>query len=94
MRWVFWEARARFEATLSKSSSLWSYFEGWYALSGSVNAAEPFGNGRGLEGGLGLLIPSTPIQVRLAYRVDRGALQEDARTEAIEALALSVGIGR
>ena len=94
VRWVFWEVRARFEANLSRGSSLWSYFEAWYALTGSVNAAESFGNGRGLEGGLGLLIPSTPVRLRLGYRIDQGRLQEDSRTEAIEELILAVGVGR
>ncbi len=94
VRWVFWEARARFEANLAKNSSLWSYFEGWYVLSGSVNAAESFGSGRGLEGGVGLLIPSTPVRVRLGYRIDQGALEGGSRTEAIEEVILAVGIGR
>lgn len=94
VRWVFWEVRARFETSLSRSAALLSYFEGWYVLSGSVNAAEPFDNGRGMEGGISLLIPSTPLNVRLAYRIDQGALQEESRTEAIEGLILAVGIGR
>jgi hypothetical protein len=94
VRWVFWEVRARFETSLSRNSTLWSYFEGWYVLSGSVNAAGSFGNGRGLEGGIGLMIPSTPLRARLGYRIDQGALQEGSRTEAIEELILAVGIGR
>jgi hypothetical protein len=94
IRWVFWEARARFEASLSRSASVWSYFEGWYVVSGSVNAAASFDNGRGIEGGLGFQIPSTPLQVRAAYRIDRGALQDDVRTEGVDALMLSIGVGR
>jgi len=94
VRWVFWEARARFEANLVSDPRLQSYVEGWYVLSGSVNAAAPFGNGRGLEGGVGLLIPSTSVRVRLGYRVDQGTLEGGTRTEAVEEFILAVGIGR
>lgn len=95
VRWLYWEARARFETDLNSDGSLWSYVEGWYALSGSVSsAADAFGNGVGLEGGVALLIPSTPLRVRLSYRMDQGTLNEDIRTESVEELLLTVGIGR
>jgi hypothetical protein len=93
-RWVQWEVHGRFEAPLLLDGSLRSYLEGWYALSGDVNAPTPFQVGRGLEGGVGIVVPRTRIRVHLAYRVDRGALETDARTETVEQIQLRVGIGR
>lgn len=94
LRWVFWEMRIRLETSLNASGSFWSYFEGCYSLFGGVNSAEAFGGGRGLEGGLGFAVGSTPLKVRVGYRIDRGALESDVRAEAVDALQISVGIGR
>lgn len=94
LRWVFWEARVRLETSLNATGSFWSYFEGCYSLFGGVNSAEAFGGGRGLEGGLGFAVPSTRLKVRVGYRIDRGALESDLRAEAVDALQISVGIGR
>ena len=94
IRWSHWEARARVEVPLLAGGSLESFFEGWYAVSGSVNAPNPFQLGRGLTGGLGLTIPSSPLHIQLAYRLDRGALESQARTETVEQLSVRVGIGR
>jgi hypothetical protein len=94
LRWVFWEARVRLETSLNATGSFWSYFEGGYTLFGGVNSAEAFGGGRGLEGGLGFALGSTPLKVRVGYRIDRGALESDVRAEAVDALQISVGIGR
>ncbi|MDH3457152.1 MAG: hypothetical protein OER90_09955 [Gemmatimonadota bacterium] len=94
IRWSHWVVRARIEAPLLAGGLLQSFVEGWYAVSGSVNAPNPFQLGRGLAGGLGLTIPSTPLHIQLAYRVDRGALDTQARIETVEQLSLRVGIGR
>lgn len=95
VRWLFWELRARAEASVSSSRSLRSYIEGWYAFSGDVSsAADAFGKNLGIEGGLAIAIPSTPLNVRLSYRIDKGTLAEEIRTEAVDQLLLTVGIGR
>jgi hypothetical protein len=94
IRWSHWEMRVRVEAPLLAGGSLQSFVEGWYAVSGSVNAPDPFQVGRGLAGGIGITIPSTPLNVQLAYRLDRGALDAQARTETVEQLSVRIGIGR
>jgi hypothetical protein len=92
-RWTFWEARARLETDLV-GTSVRSSLEGWFALSGGVSTALPFGNGRGIEGGVRVRVASTPAWVRLAYRVDRGTLSNDLRVDTVEQLFIQVGIGR
>lgn len=94
IRWSHWEVRARVEVPLLAGGSLQSFVEGWYAVSGSVNAPNPFQLGRGLAGGVGITIPSTPLHIQLAYRVDRGALDAEARIETVEQLSVRIGVGR
>lgn len=97
-RWVFWEARTQAEWGLYTPSTerftLSSYVELWLVLTGTVNLPNPYGSGRGAEGGMLLRLDRAPVWARFAYRVDRGTLQEGIRTETLEQIVIAIGITR
>jgi len=96
-RWVVWQGRARADAPIL-TTSLTSYVEVWRALSSRVTfPSAPLSAGRvqGGEAGLMYRPPRRPIWLRLAYRLDNALLGGGpGGSETLEAVSLSVGIGR
>jgi hypothetical protein len=92
-RWVMWEARVQ-GTTNVLAPVIAVYAEAWTVLGASVDAAEDFDGGRGLEGGLRIGVGHLPVAVRLRYRIERLDLGDGARRETIEHVALAVGLGR
>lgn len=92
-RWVTWEARAGLDAWLLPRV-LRSTIEVSLALGGSESGGASIAAGRGIEGGLDLWIPRTPLFVGVAYRVDQARLDDDTRRDTVEQFLLRVGIGR
>jgi hypothetical protein len=88
-RWVFWEARAHGESTIIPDV-LVAHVEGWLAVISSVNVGPGAGGARGGEAGLTLRMRRWPVDLRLAYAVDRASLANDVRTETLEAVFLGI----
>ena len=88
-RWLFWEARASADATLVPGQ-LQSFFDGWVAVAGRVNAPEAFGSARGATGGMVAHIARPALWLRLTYRIDQARLAS-GRRETVEAVAFSLG---
>ncbi|MBI1722708.1 MAG: hypothetical protein HYR48_02240 [Gemmatimonadetes bacterium] len=91
-RRIYWETRARADAPLVGRTAE-AYFELWRAWSGGAGAADRLRSARGGEGGLVVRRPQTPFWARLAYRIDRTTLRNDARVEIVDGVSLTVGIG-
>ena len=91
-RWLFWEARFRTKTHLG-TRRVTSSLEFWQALSGNVNAPDPFNGAQGLEGNLRWEISSLPVWLNLGYRIDRSNLGGGSRTEVLEHIFLGVGFG-
>lgn len=89
LRWVFWEAHLRGGLTIVPEL-LSTYLEGWWAAGGSVSGASDPGGG-GIEGGLAVRLPSTPLWVRGVYRVERATVASAGGGESLERLMLTVG---
>lgn len=97
-RWVLWELRVRGNAVLF-GPAIAAYAEGWRILGASVDAAESFNSGGGLEGGLRFVfgrfpLGGSPLSVRVRYRVERLNLGDGLRRETVEQLGVAFGIGR
>lgn len=96
-RWVVWQGRARVEAPIL-TTSVTSYVEVWRALSSRVTfPSAPLSAGRvqGGEAGMVYRPPRGPIWLRVAYRVDNALLGGGpGGSEMVEAVSLSVGVGR
>ena len=89
-RWVFWQARARFDAPIVVGQ-LATYLELWRTLASQVNL--PIGAGRIQGGEAGVVFQPTQQRVwlRLSYRMD-DALFSGPGNETMEAITLSGGI--
>lgn len=93
-RWVLWEYRARAETPLvAPTLPLRAYLELWTALASSVNAAPGAAGARGGAVGMVWRPPRSPLRLRLSYVVDQEKMSNGARTEALEAVVLTVGLG-
>jgi hypothetical protein len=90
-RWVFWQARARFDAPIVPSK-LASYVELWRALSSQVNLPAGAGRVQGGEAGVVYRPPRRPYWLRLAYRLDDAAVRVGG-SETLEAISVAVGVG-
>jgi len=98
-RWFLWEARARVQGEVLPDVQ--SYVELSRVLSANVNVPQDFQSGLGGEGGLILLVRDAPliperfpVRLRLAYGIERVRMGGGIRTEVMDRLALSLGIGR
>jgi hypothetical protein len=92
-RWLFWQARARFEAPIV-TASLTSYVELWRALSSEVNLVAGAGRVQGGEAGVVYRPPRRPYLVRLAYRMDDAAVRGVATgSETLESISVAVIVG-
>lgn len=91
-RWALWEGRAHLEAPIIPGT-LRAHVEGWASLVSGVNANPGAAGARGGEVGMALHVAQSPLLVRLAYTVDQEAMRSSVRTEVLEAVVLSIGIG-
>lgn len=91
-RWVLWQARARVEAPIV-AGSLASYAELWRTLASDVSLGPGAGRVQGGEAGVLYQPPETRFWLRLAYRVDDALVGAMARSETVEAVLVSVGVG-
>jgi hypothetical protein len=98
-RWFLWEGRVRAQGEVLPDVQ--SYMELSRVLSAKVNVPQDFQSGMGGEGGLILrvrdapLIPERfPVRIRLAYGIERVRMGGGARTEVMDRLSLSLGIGQ
>ena len=88
-RWVFWQARARFDAPIVVGQ-LGTYLEVWRALSSQVNLPTAAGRIQGGEAGVMFQPPQQRLWLRLSYRMDDALL--GGGNETMEAITLSGGI--
>jgi hypothetical protein len=89
-RWVLWQARARVDAPIV-AGSVASYAELWRTVASDVSLGPGAGRVQGGEAGVLFQPPQTRFWVRLAYRVDDALVT--ARSETVEAVLVSVGVG-
>jgi len=93
-RWVLWEFRARAEAPIaSPALALRAHVELWSALASSVNADPGAAGARGGQAGMAMRLPGSRFWVRLSYAVDQEKMKNGARTEALETVVLTIGLG-
>lgn len=91
-RWVMWELHAHADEPVI-TGVLAAYVEGWIAPISSANV-DPGGSGaRGVEVGLTMRFPDSPLWARLGYVVDRSSLKSNARTESLQSVVVSIGLG-
>ncbi|HTT67479.1 MAG TPA: hypothetical protein VMF70_05570 [Gemmatimonadales bacterium] len=91
-RWVTWEAHAHADEEVI-AGVLAASLEGWVAVIANANV-DPGGSGaRGAEAGVTMRIPGSALWARLAYAVDQASLKSGARTEALQSVLVSVGVG-
>lgn len=91
-RWVLWQARARVQGPLLRTT-LATYVELWRALSSRVNLPDAVDRVQGGEAGVVYRPPHGSLWMRFAYRIDDAALGRGYRGETVEALSLTVGVG-
>lgn len=98
-RWLLWEARASLLGEIS--GDVHSYLELWDVLSATVNVQQEFQKGFGGEGGLVLLLRDAPIfperfavRIKLGYGIERVRMGIAERSEVLDRLTLSLGIGQ
>lgn len=89
-RWALFEARLRGQGSLI-DSTLTTYFELWTALSGTVNASEPFGSGTGGQGGVTYYSHRWPVWGRLGYSIEQARLNGDVWKETVQQVTLGFG---
>ena len=92
-RWVTWEARVGLDTWLFPRV-LRSAIEVSLAVGGSESGGASIAAGKGVEAGLDLRIPRTPLFLGVAYRVDQVRLDGDTRQDTVEQFLLRVGISR
>jgi len=91
-RWLTWEARAGIDAWLF-SELLRSSLEVSLAFGGSVSGGNSVGSGAGVEGGIDLHIPRTPLFIGVTYRLDQVAIDGVDRKDTVEQFRFRVGVG-
>ena len=91
-RWVLWEGRAHADAPIVQGEWL-AYVEAWVAVASSVNVDPGASGARGAEAGLTVKVPQSPLWGRLAFVVDQARLKNGARSETLQTVVLSIGLG-
>jgi hypothetical protein len=92
-RWVLWEYRARAETPIiSPTLPLRLHAGLWTAIRSSVNADPGASGARGGEVGMVWRVPRSPVWLHLSYSVDQAKMRNGARTEALEAVAVTVSL--
>ena len=90
-RWVFWELRAR-AAGAFIGSAVHGYAELWRALTADVNVPEPFDHAEGGEAGMIVRLARSPLEGRLAYRIDHVVLGGGSRTQTVDGVIVGIGV--
>ena len=90
-RWLFWEVRAR-AATAFVGSAVRGYTELWRALSGDANVPEAFDHAQGAEAGMVVHLARSPLEARVAYRIDNAVLGGGTRVETVDGVVVGVGL--
>ncbi|HET7024849.1 MAG TPA: hypothetical protein VFI39_06585 [Gemmatimonadales bacterium] len=91
-RWVLWQVRARAEAPI-EGLRLTSYVEFWRAFGERAEPAIAAGRVQGGEAGVVWRALPNPIWLRLGYRVDDALMNGGSRSETMEGITLTVGVG-
>jgi hypothetical protein len=91
-RWVMWEVHARADGPII-AGTLDAHVEGWVSLGSSVNADPGALGAQGGQAGLVLRLWQSPFWARLTYVVDQAKLKNNARTETVEAILFTIGLG-
>jgi hypothetical protein len=91
-RWVMWELHAHADEPVI-TGVLAAYLEGWIAPIASANVDPGGSSARGAEVGVTLRHPDSPLWARLAFVVDQASLKSNARTESLQSVVVSVGLG-
>jgi hypothetical protein len=92
-RWFTWEARLGFESALG-SDVLRAHLQIAYAFAGRAEPGGSLQGARRVEGGLGLRLPRTPIEIGVAYRLEQADIEADLATDIVEQFVLRAAIGR
>ena len=90
-RWLFWEVRAR-AATAFVGSAVGGYVELWRAVSGHANVPEAFDHAQGGEAGMIMRLARSPLEARVAYRIDNAVLGGGSRVETVDGVVVGVGL--
>lgn len=88
-RWLFWELRAR-AATVFVGTAVRGYAELWRTVAGDANVPEPFSHATGGEAGMIMHLARSPLEARVAYRIDNAVLQ--GRAETVDGVLLGLGV--
>ncbi|HXY19076.1 MAG TPA: hypothetical protein VEH83_03695 [Gemmatimonadales bacterium] len=91
-RWAMWELHAHADEPVI-TGVLAAYLEGWVAFTSSANVDPGASGARGGEAGVTMRIPGSLFWARLGYAVDRSSLKGGARTEALQSVLVSIGLG-
>ena len=90
--WAMWEVHARAGGP-AIFGSVRGYAELWFALASSVNTDQGSGGAGGGEAGITFQVPLTRLRGRLVYAVDQAKMKSGTRSETLESVSLSVGLG-
>ena len=88
-RWLLWEVRAQARATLLPNR-MYSSLTAWGVADGRVDVPEPWGDGRGAEGGLSLRVWGPLMWAHFTYRVEQTRLGDGSRRQTVEMASLRV----
>jgi hypothetical protein len=88
-RWLWWELRARAEATFIGSAAT-GYAELWRAVSTEVNVPERFDHAQGGEAGIVLRLSRLPFEAQVAYRIDHAVLGRGTRLETVDGVVVGL----
>ncbi|MGH7591957.1 MAG: hypothetical protein ACREL2_11030, partial [Gemmatimonadales bacterium] len=91
-RWVLWQVRARAEAPIEELH-LTSYIELWRAFGERAEPAIAAGRVQGGEAGIVWRAVPGPVWLRLGYRVDDALMNGGSRSETVEGITLTIGVG-
>jgi hypothetical protein len=90
-RWLTWEARLGFESALG-SDMLRAHLDVAYALGGSADPGGSLQGARRVEGGIGVRLPRTPIELGAAYRIEQADIENQLATDIMEQLVFRVTV--
>jgi hypothetical protein len=91
-RRYFWELHAGFDTPIVGGIA-GAHLGFWGAVSGGSNVREKLDRARGAEAALMIHVPRSPVWGKLGMRVERALFDAGLRSETLESLSLSLGIG-
>lgn len=90
-RRIYWETRARFETPIT--NIIGAFAEGWTAMAAQSNVGEHVDRANGAEAALIAHLARWPIWGKLGYRTERTTFDQGLRTETLDGITLSIGVG-